>query len=183
MLLTVAVIGPAHGLKGEVKLDVRTDAPAQRLAVGNTLETDPPELGPLTIAAHREYRGASYVRFVECADRTAAEALRGARLVIESDEDDAEADAWFPHELIDLEVLDPEGYELGTVTGLEPMPGHDLLVVREPDGVITRVPFVSAIVKEVDLEDNCVVVDPPPGLFSEEEIVIVPAEDQAQTGK
>ena len=172
MQLTVAIIGAANGLKGDVKLDVRTDDPERRLAVGTTLETDPADMGPVTITARRAYKGTQYVRFAEYADRTGAESLRGVKLVIESDEDEAEEDAWFSHELKGLEVLDPEGYELGIVVGLEPMPAQDLLVVREPDGIITRVPFVKEIVTEVDLEDNCVIIDAPPGLFSPDELVI-----------
>ncbi|MFY9263441.1 MAG: ribosome maturation factor RimM [Actinomycetaceae bacterium] len=173
MQLVVAIIGKAQGLKGEVKLDVRTDAPERRLAPGTMLETDPAEFGPVTIASSRQYKGMTYVKFVEYTDRTAAEGLRGVKLVIESDEDDVEEDAWFAHELIGLEALDPEGYELGIVSGLEPSPAHDLLLIREPDGIITRVPFVKEIVTEVDLEDNCVVIDAPAGLFSEEELIVV----------
>ncbi len=170
MQLTVAIIGAPHGLKGEVKLEVRTDAPERRLAVGSTLETDPADLGPVTVTANREYKNQIYVRFAEYTDRTSVEALRGTKLIIESDEDEGEEDAWFPHELIGLEALDPDGYELGVVAGLEPTPAHDLLLVKEPDGVITRVPFVKQIVTEVDLEDNCVVIDAPAGLFSEDEL-------------
>lgn len=172
MKLTVAVIGRAQGLKGEVRLNLHTDSPHKRLAVGSVLETEPAEYGPLTIAAYREYKGTSFVRFCECTDRSGADQLRDTKLVIESDEDESEEDAWFPHELVGLEALDPEGYELGIVTGVEPTPGHDLLLIKEPDGIITRVPFVHQIVTDVDLEDNCVVIDAPPGLFSEEDLVI-----------
>lgn len=172
MQLTVAIIGRPQGLNGEVKLDVRTDSARKRLAPGTMLETDPADMGPVTVVKHREYRGNTFVTFAEYADRTAAESLRGTKLVIESDEDEAEEDAWFAHELRGLEALDPEGYELGIVTGLEHLPGHDLLLVREQDGVVTRVPFVKEIVIEVDLDDNCVVIDAPPGLFSEDELVI-----------
>ena len=170
--LTVAIIGRAQGLKGEVRLDLRTDAPELRLAPGTMLETDPADMGPLTVASRREYKGNTYVRFAEYSDRTAAESLRGTKLIVESDEDEVEPDAWFPHELTGLEALDPDGYELGTVIGLEYLPGHDLLLVREQDGVVTRVPFVKEIVTEVDLEDNCVVIDAPPGLFSLEDRVV-----------
>ena len=76
MQLTVAKIGAPHGLKGEVRLDVRTDVPERRLAVGTMLETDPQEAGPLTIERTREYKDATYVIFSECRDRTGAEALR-----------------------------------------------------------------------------------------------------------
>lgn len=170
MQLTVAVISKAQGLKGEVKLDVRTDSPQKRLAVGTMLETDPADVGPVTVASVREYKGATYVRFEEYPDRTGAESLRGTRLVVESDEDDSEEDAWFSHELAGLEALDPEGYELGIVAGLEPGVGHDYLLVREAEGTIVRVPFVKAIVTDVDIDDHCVVIDAPVGLFTDDDI-------------
>ncbi|WP_216442274.1 ribosome maturation factor RimM [Arcanobacterium phocae] len=172
MLLTVAIVGSAHGLKGEVKLNVRTDAPERRLVVGAMYETDPADLGPVTISSERSYKGSTFVTFAEYADRTGAEAMRNAKLVIETDEDEVEEDAWYPHELVGLEALDPEGYELGEVTGLESGPAHDYLIVREPDGLITRVPFVKAIVTEVDLDDHCVIIDAPAGLFSDDELEI-----------
>lgn len=179
MQLTVAIIGAPHGLKGELRLDVRTDSPKLRLAVGAMLETDPPEFGPLTVERTRTHKGALQVIFKECHDRTCAEGLSGTKLIIETDEDENdEDDAWYPHELIGLEVLDPDGYTLGEVIALEPMPAQDLLVVREPDGIITRVPFVKDIVTDVDLDDNCVIVDAPSGLFSEEEMVLDAEEDK-----
>ncbi len=166
----VAILGSAHGLKGEVKLDVRTDVPERRLRPGAVVETVPPEAGPLTITRTRQYKGAWYAMFEEIRDRTTVENLRGISLVVETDEvDDDEPDAWYAHELTGLEVLDTEGWTLGEVTGLEPMPAHDLLVVTEPDGTEVRVPFVKDIVIEVDPEDNCIVVDPPGGLFTDED--------------
>lgn len=167
MQLIVAVIGAPHGLKGELRLDVRTDQPERRLGIGAMLETDPQEAGPLTVARTREYKGAVYAMFSECTDRTMAERLRGVKLTVETDEDDyVEEDAFYEHELVGLEVLDPEGYELGRIIGLEAFPAQDMLVVREPDGAVARVPFVREIVTEVDLDDNCVVVRAPQGLFA-----------------
>lgn len=170
MQLTVGIIGAPQGLKGEVRLEVHTDSPERRLAPGAMLETDPAEFGPVTVERTRTYKGRTYVRFAEYSDRTGAESLRGVRLVIESDEEEPEPDAWFPHELVGLEALDPEGYELGVVSGLQHMPAQDLLMVREPDGIVTAVPFVHEIVTEVDLEDGVVVIDAPEGLFSTDEL-------------
>lgn len=171
MQLRVGIIGAPHGLKGEVKLDVRTDSPERRLGVGSVLETDPADMGPLTVKRTRIYKDSTFVLFEEVTDRNAAESMRGVALVIETDEEeDREDDAWYAHELTGLEALDPDGYTLGVVKGLEPMPAHDVLVVEEPDGIITRVPFVKDIVVEVDLADNCVVIDAPEGLFSTDEL-------------
>ena len=142
MQLTVAVIGSPRGLKGEVRLDVRTDQPERRLAPGTMLETDPAEVGPLTLVRARQYKGGTYAVFAECSDRTMAERLRGIRLTVETDEDEyVEDDAWYEHELVGLEALDPEGRTLGRVGGLETGAAQDLLLVREQDGGLVRVPL------------------------------------------
>ncbi|MHB1065604.1 MAG: ribosome maturation factor RimM [Georgenia sp.] len=166
MLLTVAIIGAPHGLRGEVRLDVRTDDPGRRLAVGNRVETEPADAGPLTIARSRTQGEATYVVFDGAHDRAEAESLRGVRIVVETDEDEGEdADGWYPHELVGLRVVHVDGRELGTVSDLETMPAHDVLVVDEPDGAQARVPFVEAIVPAVDVDAGTITVDPPRGLF------------------
>ena len=57
MQLVVARIGRAHGIKGEVTVEVRTDEPELRLAPGAVLATDPASAGPLTIATGRVHSG------------------------------------------------------------------------------------------------------------------------------
>ncbi|AEE45638.1 ribosome maturation factor RimM [Cellulomonas fimi] len=167
MLLNVARIGRAHGLRGEVALDLRTDAPQERLAVGAVLQTEPAGSGPLTVMRTRVQQGRWYVTFAEASDRTAAEALTGTTLVVEVDEDaDADDDAWYPHELAGLRAEHVDGRVLGEVVGLEHAPAHDVLVVREPDGTRTLVPFVRAIVPTVDVRGGRVVLDPPGGLLA-----------------
>ena len=168
MLLTVAVIGAPHGLRGEVRLDLRTDDPARRLAVGNVLETEPADAGPLTvIRARTAPDGATFVIFDQARDRTSAETLRGVRLVVESDEDEGDEDeGWYPHELVGLRAFHVDGRELGTVAGLEHLPAQDVLVVTEPDGNEARVPFVAELVPDVDPSAGTVTIDPPRGLFA-----------------
>ncbi|MDO5724589.1 MAG: ribosome maturation factor RimM [Flaviflexus sp.] len=168
MQLTVAIITSAHGLKGEVRLDVRTDSPEERLADGVQLETDPAEFGPLQVKRTRTYKGMWYALFEEVTDRTQAESMRGVRLVIETDEEESrEEGAFYSHELAGLPAVDPDGNELGTVTGLEPNPAHELLLVKTAAGTV-RVPFVHQIVTDVDLDEGRVVIDPPGGLFEDE---------------
>lgn len=165
MQLTVATVGRAHGLRGEVALDVRTEAPQERLAVGSVLATDPPDAGPLTVVRTREQAGRWYATFAEASDRTAAESLRGVALVVEVDAS-GEEDAWYPHELVGLRAERPDGTLIGEVEALEPLPAQDALVVREVGGQRTLVPFVRAIVPVVDVPGGRVVVDPPAGLLA-----------------
>ena len=168
--IVLARIGKPHGLGGEVTVQLHTDEPERRLAAGQVLETraEPGSGVPreLTILSTRVHRGIWLLAFEGIPDRTGAEGLRGTRLVVdpavlegESDDDDA----WSEADLVGLEVRDPSGAVVGTVTGLELGTAQDRLVVRLTEGVTAYVPFVEAIVPTV-AEDH-VVVDAPPGLF------------------
>ncbi|NMR19595.1 ribosome maturation factor RimM [Cellulomonas fimi] len=184
MQLTVARIGRAHGLRGEVALELRTDSPARRLEVGATLATDPASAGPLTLTRVREQHGRWFVAFAEADDRTAAEALRGVELVVEATAD-AEEDAWYPHELSGLRAEHVDGTALGTIAGLEHLPAHDVLVLVEESGDRTLVPFVRAIVPVVDVDGGRVVIDPPAGLLASDAANMVASEetDGASSGR
>lgn len=168
MKVTVARIGRANGLKGDVALDVRTDVPSQRLVVGAVFETQPPDAGPLTLARVRQHSGKWIAGFAEIADRDAAGNASGIELVIDADEDD-EDDAWYVHDLVGLSVVRPDGTLVGEVADLLTMPAHDLLVVLQPSGFRAMIPFVEQFVPEVDVEAGRVVVTPPYGLLDGEE--------------
>ena len=182
MQLTVARVVKAHGLKGEVALDVRTDDPGTRLAVGERLETVPSAAGPLTVTHAREHQGRWLVTFAEVVGRDAAEELRGTELVIEATAS-AEEDAWYAHELAGLRVELADGTAVGTVLSLEYQPAHEALLVEEhlPDGGTARtlVPFVLAIVPVVDVAGGRVVLTPPAGLLARDaaDVVVDRADD------
>jgi 16S rRNA processing protein RimM len=180
MQLTVARIGRAHGLRGEVAIDLRTDDPERRLADGQVLATEPAAAGPLTVAGTRSQHGKWFARFVEVPDRTAAEALQGTELVVDVDdaETDVEDDAWYPHELTGLRAEHIDGRLLGSIAGLEHLPAHDVLIlVEEGSGARTLVPFVHAIVPVVDVAGGRVVLDPPGGLLASDAENLVVSEE------
>ena len=171
MLLTLAVIGPAHALKGEVRLEIRTDDPEGRLAPGTTVPTEPAQAGPLTVSRLRFDGSRWFASFEQAGDRTAAEALRGVRLLVETDDDqggegseDSE-EAWYRHELVGLRALSVSGEELGEVTDVEPGVAQDRLVVTTPEGDEVAVPFVEVLVPDIDPEAGTVTLAPPGGLF------------------
>lgn len=157
------VIGPARGLRGEVYVDVRTDQPELRFAVGARLRTDRGDAPALTVRAVAHTKGRTLVTFAEVADRDAAETLRGVGLWVEATR---EPDAWYPAELEGARVVDVRGAELGTLAAIERGAAQDLLVV-DHRGREVRVPFVRALVPEVDAAARRIVVDPPGGLFDE----------------
>jgi 16S rRNA processing protein RimM len=167
--LVVARIGRAHGIKGEVTVEVRTDEPEVRLAPGAVLLTDPATAGPLTIETGRVHSGRLLLRFEGVADRTAAEALRNTLLIAEIDPDELpeEEDEYYDHQLIDLDVVTADGVEVGRITEISHLPSQDLFIVERPDGSEVMIPFVEEIVTEIDLEEQRAVITPPPGLIDD----------------
>ena len=166
MDLVVGRIGHAHGVKGEVSVEVRTDDPDRRFADGSVLATDPPERGPLTVERIRPHHGRMLVQFAEVNDRTAAETLRGTLLVVDAaSAGETEDGEWWDHDLIGLVAVTTDGTKLGSVTDVVHVPGAPLLAVTTDGGRELLVPFVADIVPEVDVDGGRLVVEPPPGLL------------------
>ncbi|MEU0691073.1 ribosome maturation factor RimM [Streptomyces uncialis] len=169
MQLVVARIGRAHGIKGEVTVEVRTDEPEKRLGPGSVLATDPSSVGPLTIETGRVHSGRLLLRFAGVRDRGGAEALRNTLLIADVDPEERpeEPDEYYDHQLIDLDVVTVDGTEIGRITEVSHLPSQDLFVVERPDGDEVLVPFVEEIVVEIDLDGQRAVIDPPPGLIDD----------------
>ncbi|MFI9776542.1 ribosome maturation factor RimM [Streptomyces sp. NPDC051956] len=169
MQLVVARIGRAHGIKGEVTVEVRTDEPELRLGPGAVLATDPASKGPLTIETGRVHSGRLLLRFEGVRDRTAAEALRNTLLIAEVDPEELpeDEDEFYDHQLMDLDVVTTDGVEVGRITEISHLPSQDLFIVERPDGSEVMIPFVEEIVTEIDLEEQRAIIDPPPGLIDD----------------
>lgn len=169
MRVVVGRIGRAHGIRGDVTVDVRTDEPERRFAVGSTVFTQHDT--PLVVTDARDHSGVLLLRFEGVDDRTAAEGLRGTLLESEVDPEElpTDADEYYDRQLVGLAAVRANGEPLGTVTEVIHLPGHDLLAVLHPDRGEVLVPFVHEIVTEVDLLEGRVTIDPPGGLFEEPE--------------
>jgi len=74
-------------------------------------------------------------------------------------------DTWYERDLVGLKAVTVAGEEVGEVVALQPGAAQDLLVLRLTDGREALVPFVTAIVPEVDIEGGRVLIDPPAGLL------------------
>lgn len=168
MLIVVGRIGRPHGIRGDVTVEVRTDDPEARFAPGSVLRTDPPERGPLTVTRTGRSGQITLLHLDGVEDRDAAEGLRGTLLQVDADElpELGDEDEFYDHQLVGLRVTDTAGTDLGTVTDVLHPPASPVLVVTRPDGSEELVPFVAAIVPEVDLNRGVAVVDPPDGMFS-----------------
>lgn len=171
--VVVGRIGKPHGIRGEVTVDVRTDEPDRRFAAGTVLRAQPPAgsaspLRSLTVAASRWHQSVLLVSFEELGSRNDAEAARGIVLHADlpADATPEDPDEFYDHQLVGLTAYDLEGVELGAVTAVQHGSAQDLLTIRTPDGRDTLVPFVSALVPEVDVPGGRLVVADRPGLVT-----------------
>jgi len=169
--LVVGRVVRPHGIRGEVLVEVLSDAP-ERFAPGASMAAGDPDdaaaLRALTVAASRLHQGRRLVRFGGLDDRTAVEPLRRALLSIPGDQARplAEGEYW-PHQLAGLAVVDGAGRRRGEVAAVQPGAAHDLLTVRLEDGGTVLVPVVAALIT-VDLRAGRVVVADLPGLLDPE---------------
>ncbi|MDD7941143.1 ribosome maturation factor RimM [Actinomycetospora lutea] len=159
----------AHGLRGELVVEPRTDNVDTRFAPGAVLSVRGrrvPGTGSLTVAAVRRHGDRLLVTVEEVGDRDAAEALRTAELtapaLAEAPED---PDEFHDHQLEGLTAVLTDGTTVGTVTAVLHGAGGELLAVERAEGGELLVPFVAAIVPEVDVAGGRLVLDPPEGLL------------------
>jgi 16S rRNA processing protein RimM len=165
MQLQVARIGKPHGIRGEVTVQVLTDAPGDRFVPGTEFVVEPASAGPLTVISARWNKDILLLGFEEIETRNEAETLRGAKLFIETEElDEDDDEGWYEHELVGLEAR-VGSRVVGKVAALNTMPVQDLLVVTTPGGEEILIPFVEQIVPEVNIEEGFVLLTPPEGLF------------------
>jgi len=165
----VGVIGRAHGIRGEVAVEPRTDEPERRFAPGQRLRAEGSGR-VFTVGAARDHSGRLLVHFEELTDRTAAEAVRGTRLLTdvpsaEAPTDDNES---YDRQLVGLLARLANGDEVGRVISVLHLPFQDVLEIQTATGV-RLVPFVEALVPEVDLPAGSVTIADVEGLLSDQD--------------
>lgn len=177
-LLRVCRIGRAQGLKGEVNVYAYTDEPDRRFSPGSRLQTEDGRF--FTVVSSRRFKQRWIVRFKGVEDRNASEAMNGIELYVQAAPADEleQEDAWYPEDLIGLEVRmapdnslgEPSGRVVGQVSDVLDGVAQQQLQIRmtakeddeESEGLI---PFVEALVPQVDIENGYVAIDPPGGLL------------------
>jgi 16S rRNA processing protein RimM len=163
--VVIGVIGRPHGLQGEVAIDLRTDEPERRFAAGQSVRSENGSRA-FTVTSARYHSGRLLVTFQELPDRSAVEAMRGTRLVVDAPADESPADEgeFYDRQLVGLRVLDASGTDVGQVTAVVHLPAQDALDIRTDHGS-RLVPFVRDLVPEVHLDGGHIHVADVPGLL------------------
>lgn len=165
MELMIGRVVKSHGIKGEVAVEVTTDEPEIRYAVGEILHGNQGKKEhQLTIQTVRAHQGRLLIKFEEIPDRTAADTLRGTKFFAPPLESDEGEEGFYDYELEGLKVM-LDGDIIGTVTGVMHGPAGEILEVELCGGKQALVPFVHEIVPEVDLDAGTCTITPPDGLL------------------
>lgn len=160
MRLLVGRIGRAHGILGEATIEVRTDEPDRRFAIGATLQSD--TQGDLTIISGRVHNGILLLGFKGVSDRNGIEKLRNTLLYADVDinETSGDKDEYHVLQLIGCQAVLESGEVFGEVIDVINLPSQDLLSIQTSEGE-QLIPFVHQLVPTVDIANRRLVVIPP----------------------
>lgn len=160
MRLLVGRIGRAHGIHGEATIEVRTDHPENRFAIGAHVQTD--AHGDLVVSSYRVHNGILLLGFENITDRNAIEKLRDTLLYsdVDIDAESEYEDDYHVLQLIGCTAFLESGKEFGTVSDVINLPGQDLLAINTSNGEVL-IPFVRQLVPLVDIKNKKITVIPP----------------------
>ncbi|MED3624249.1 ribosome maturation factor RimM [Neobacillus thermocopriae] len=166
----VGKIVNTHGIKGEVRVISRTDFPEERYKVGNKLylflpnEAQPIEL---TVKSHRTHKNFDLLVFEGYENINLVEKFRdGILKVPESQLKELEEDEFYFHEIIGCLVKTTQGEVIGKITEILTPGANDVWVVKGENGKDILIPYIHDVVKEVDVQEKMVLIEPMEGLLS-----------------
>lgn len=166
----VGKIVNTHGIRGEVRVVSSTDFPEERYAVGNKLSLFQEEKKTplvLTVATHRQHKNFDLLTFEGFLTIEMVEAFRGGILKISENQlTDLEGNEFYFHEIMGCTVYDLEGQEIGVVTDILQTGANDVWTVTPAKGKEHYIPYIEEVVKEIDIDDKKIIIDPLDGLLS-----------------
>lgn len=153
----LAVIGAAHGIRGEVRVKSFTGDP---LALSDYVPLFDKSGKAFEIESIRPQKEVVVVRFKHVSDRTQAERLNGTELFVDRSALPPAGDEEFYHdELVGLAVRDESGERIGKVTAVQNFGGGDLLELSVNGRKGVLIPFTRASVPEIHIAEGHIQVD------------------------
>lgn len=153
--LVVGRIVRAHGVRGELRVEVLTELPErltwlERVYLSRDPDDEDPQ--PATVTNVRFHKGQALVTLVGAATREAADALRSTYLLVPIAEAiPLEADEFYLYQLEGLQVYSDEGERLGVVQEVLETGANQVFVVHGPAGELL-LPNTEEVVQEIDLD-------------------------------
>ncbi len=160
--LAVGRIGGAHGIRGELKVEVLTDF-THRFDPGSRLFLEGDEV-ECEIVSARPHKAYMLVKLKGIENRTEAQQLRGLHLLVHRDKaTPLPKDEYYADELVGLRIITTKGMELGELTEVLWTAANECYVVQGPFGEVL-LPAIAEVIQEVDLQNGEMLVSLLPGL-------------------
>lgn len=164
--LSVGRVVRPHGVRGAIVVEANKDTirsvrPSAQVYLGENKT-------PATVRTIRSHRGRFIIRLVGCQDRDAAEAWRGVEIFIPfGDVEPLAEDEYYYWQMIGLSVQTEAGRRLGRLESIIETGANDVYQVRTETGGELLLPAIESVIKEVDLEEERIIVTLLPGLVDE----------------
>ncbi|MCB0280421.1 MAG: 16S rRNA processing protein RimM, partial [Calditrichaeota bacterium] len=164
-LITIGVIKKAHGINGYVHVHPLTYDPNRFFALKRVYLNDKRKT-ELKIEDIKQSGKSLIVKFRNCDNRLAADALKSLELMVpETEKIKLPSDVYFIHDLIDCTVFDSSGQQIGIVIDVQENGGNDLYVVQRSDLTEVLIPAVSQFIKSIEIELKKIEISEIPGLL------------------
>ena len=171
-LIAVGRVRRAHGVRGEVVVEVLTDAPGavfapgRRVFAGTERGARAPRGAELHVKRSATFKGGLIVAFAELQDRNTAELWRDRLLLVPAEELEPPGEhEIYIHDLVGMQVVLPTGENVGIVGEVFELPQGLVLDVKRPAGATVMIPFHESAVAHVDRANRIIHIDPPEGLL------------------
>ncbi|WP_058307837.1 ribosome maturation factor RimM [Gracilibacillus massiliensis] len=165
-LLKVGKIVNTHGIKGEIKVLRITDF-EDRFELGSKLVIrDNDNLVEVTIDGHRIHKNFDLLHLKGYENINEVEQYKGAFLFITKEEaTELDDNEFYYHEIIGCSVETMGGDIIGNVTEILSPGANDVWVVKNNKGKEYLIPYIEQVVKEVDINEQLIKIEPMEGLF------------------
>jgi 16S rRNA processing protein RimM len=166
-MYTVGKIINTHGIRGDLKV-LRVSDFEDRFEIGKVLYlvTDNQVVRELEIDGHRIHKGFDLLHFNGLNNINEVEHFKGSTLKItESQLTELEENEYYYHEIIGCEVLTIEGNSIGQVKEILAPGANDVWVIKQPKGKDILIPYIKEVVKNIDIAEKKIVIEPMEGLL------------------
>jgi 16S rRNA processing protein RimM len=167
--LAVGQVAGAHGIRGEIKVNILTDDPERFGRLSRVwLGRDEEEPVPWPLEGYRLHHGRALLKLEGCDNRTLAESLRAHLVLVPLEEAiPLEEDEYYEHQIIGLGVWTSSGERLGEIEEILYTGANEVYIVRsdEPGRKEILIPAIEEVVLEIDLEAGRMTIEPLAGLF------------------
>lgn len=167
-LVSVAKILNFHGIKGEAKIGFskkNTDFIQTMTHAFIKTDTDFIEVNILSVKFNNK---CAIMKFEGINSIDELMEYKGCALYVDENDlkENLDEDEFLTSDLVGMEVFINDK-KIAVVVGLSNNGGTDLLTVKTASGKISYVPFVKDICKEIDMENNRIIIEHLEGLIEE----------------